>query len=209
LAPCGCWVPLSPSWIACLGRTRTRRSDDGERAPPPVPARRAGADPISGNDWVTDQGTGDILNVGPEYACTFPLVDANGNATSRDCTQPKCWVLPPRSRWGGSTSHSVLVECTADMCRSANLHPHAATRFAGSCSQRDESNDRSGGCLVSMTASIDFSPRPGAAQRPRPARLARGPGRRAAKVSAVASAGGVGSCWQGPGAAGPQRRARA
>lgn len=37
-------------------------------------------DPINGRDWITNQGTGHILDVDREYACTFAL------AQPRDCT---------------------------------------------------------------------------------------------------------------------------
>jgi hypothetical protein len=53
------------------------------------PGTANNADPINGHDWVTNEGQGHILNVDREYACTFPLVDASGNATTRDCTQPQ------------------------------------------------------------------------------------------------------------------------
>lgn len=48
----------------------------------------------------------------------------------------------------------------------ARTQPHAATHFAGSCSQRDGSNDRVGWCLVSSARSINFTPRPALARRP-------------------------------------------
>jgi hypothetical protein len=50
-----------------------------------------------------------------------------------------------------------MIRAAEDM--RANSHPHAATRNAGSCSQRDGSDDRLTECLVPATASIDFSPR--------------------------------------------------
>jgi hypothetical protein len=52
----------------------------------PGPGSAPGADPISGYDWITNDGAGHILNVDLEYACTFPLVDAMGNPVTRDCT---------------------------------------------------------------------------------------------------------------------------
>jgi hypothetical protein len=51
------------------------------------PGSPPGTDLISGHEWITNQGTGHILNVDREYACTFQLADGNGNATPRDCTQ--------------------------------------------------------------------------------------------------------------------------
>jgi hypothetical protein len=53
------------------------------------PATANNADPINGHDWVTNEGQGHILNVDREYACTFPLTDVSGNATTRDCTLPQ------------------------------------------------------------------------------------------------------------------------
>ncbi|MGO9838220.1 MAG: hypothetical protein ACLP1X_28910 [Polyangiaceae bacterium] len=55
----------------------------------PGPGSAPGADPISGYDWITNQGAGHILNVDLEYACIFPLVDAMGSPVSRDCTLPE------------------------------------------------------------------------------------------------------------------------
>jgi hypothetical protein len=55
-------------------------------APPGSPNN---ADPINGHEWVTDSGMGHILNVDRQYACIFPLYDANGAPTTRDCTQPQ------------------------------------------------------------------------------------------------------------------------
>jgi hypothetical protein len=40
----------------------------------------ANPDPISGREWITNQGTGHVLAVDREYACIFPL------ATPRDCS---------------------------------------------------------------------------------------------------------------------------
>jgi hypothetical protein len=47
------------------------------------------ADPINGHDWITDTGMGHILQVDREYACIFPLADAQGNPKPRDCTLPQ------------------------------------------------------------------------------------------------------------------------
>ena len=44
------------------------------------PGDRAAADPISGYDWITNQGAQHVLAVDREYACIFPL------AKTRDCT---------------------------------------------------------------------------------------------------------------------------
>ena len=55
-------------------------------APPGSPNN---ADPINGHDWITNMGTGHILNVDREYACIFALSDANGNPSPRDCTLPQ------------------------------------------------------------------------------------------------------------------------
>ena len=49
----------------------------------PGPGSSPGADPISGYDWITDQGAGHILNIDLEYACIFPLI------SPRDCTMPQ------------------------------------------------------------------------------------------------------------------------
>jgi hypothetical protein len=46
------------------------------------PGSANNTDPVNGHDWVTRVGTHADL----EYACIFPLSDANGNAVSRDCT---------------------------------------------------------------------------------------------------------------------------
>jgi len=59
------------------------------RAGIPGPGSANNADPINGHDWVTNSGAGHILNVDREYACTFPLSNAAGVATPRDCTQPQ------------------------------------------------------------------------------------------------------------------------
>jgi hypothetical protein len=53
-----------------------------------APGSANNADPIHGHEWITDQGAAHILKVDREYACTFPLVDVNGNPSPRDCTQP-------------------------------------------------------------------------------------------------------------------------
>ena len=53
------------------------------------PGSANNADPINGHEWITDSGMGHILNVDREYACIFPLYDANGNPTTRDCTLPQ------------------------------------------------------------------------------------------------------------------------
>jgi hypothetical protein len=52
-----------------------------------VPGSANNADPISGHEWVTNSGTGHVLTIDLEYACTFPLSDSQGNPTPRDCTQ--------------------------------------------------------------------------------------------------------------------------
>jgi hypothetical protein len=46
----------------------------------PPPSSPDGTDPISGREWITDQGPHTPLYVDREYACTFPL------AQPRDCT---------------------------------------------------------------------------------------------------------------------------
>jgi hypothetical protein len=47
-----------------------------------APTAANGTDPISGREWITNQGAHADLNVDREYACIFPL------ATPRDCTNP-------------------------------------------------------------------------------------------------------------------------
>ncbi len=47
---------------------------------PTSPAPGGNPDPISGREWVTDQGSGHVLDVDREYACIFPL------AAPRDCS---------------------------------------------------------------------------------------------------------------------------
>jgi len=59
------------------------------RAGIPGPGSANNADPVNGHDWVTNSGAGHILNVDREYACTFPLSDATGAPTPRDCTLPQ------------------------------------------------------------------------------------------------------------------------
>ena len=51
------------------------------RAALPAPTSANNADPISGREWITDQGAGHVLAVDRQYACIFPL------PTPRDCTQ--------------------------------------------------------------------------------------------------------------------------
>ncbi len=51
-----------------------------------MPGTPNNTDPINGHDWITDTGTGHILQVDREFACTFPLVDATGAPAPRDCT---------------------------------------------------------------------------------------------------------------------------
>jgi hypothetical protein len=51
----------------------------GLPAPPSSPPA-SNPDPISGYEWITDQGSQHILSVDREYACTFPLT------TPRDCS---------------------------------------------------------------------------------------------------------------------------
>jgi hypothetical protein len=56
----------------------------------PIPGAVPAPDPISGWDWQTDTLNGTVpahvLPVDREYACIFPLVDATGVATPRDCS---------------------------------------------------------------------------------------------------------------------------
>jgi hypothetical protein len=47
-----------------------------------APTAANGTDPISGREWITNQGAHADLNVDREYACIFPL------AVPRDCTSP-------------------------------------------------------------------------------------------------------------------------
>ena len=66
------------------------------RAGLPPPGSASNADPITGHEWTTDTSNGNgsgppghVLPVDLQYACTFPLVDFNGNAAPRDCTLPQ------------------------------------------------------------------------------------------------------------------------
>ncbi|HWL89598.1 MAG TPA: hypothetical protein VNO21_27530 [Polyangiaceae bacterium] len=57
----------------------------------PGPSSPNTADPISGREWITDQGKdagqgGHTQDVDLQYACIFPLVDAQGTSVARDCT---------------------------------------------------------------------------------------------------------------------------
>jgi hypothetical protein len=60
-----------------------------------APGSANNADPINGHEWITNTSNGmpgnsnggHILSVDREYACIFPLSDATGAATPRDCTQ--------------------------------------------------------------------------------------------------------------------------
>jgi hypothetical protein len=49
-------------------------------AAPPTSLPSANPDPISGYEWITDQGSQHVLSVDREYACIFPLT------TPRDCS---------------------------------------------------------------------------------------------------------------------------
>jgi hypothetical protein len=59
-----------------------------------APGSPNGTDSINGHDWITNTSNGQpgnpsgghVLAVDREYACTFPLVDATGASSPRDCT---------------------------------------------------------------------------------------------------------------------------
>jgi hypothetical protein len=62
-----------------------------------APGSANNADPTSGHEWITDTsngtpgsgmslGGGHVLPVDLEYACIYPLYDANGNPVTRDCS---------------------------------------------------------------------------------------------------------------------------
>jgi hypothetical protein len=77
------------------------------------PGSANNADPINGHDWVTNTGTGHILNVDREYACVFPLVDMNGNPTTRDCTlaQNQNFCDCPHTPTGSLTADQLPPIC--------------------------------------------------------------------------------------------------
>jgi hypothetical protein len=93
----------SADWVKILGKDPENFDYTGidphmiesyqPRAGIAAPGSANDADGIVGHDWITDQPVGvmggHVLQVDREYACTFPLADANGNLISRDCTQPQ------------------------------------------------------------------------------------------------------------------------
>src|SRR5580658_510450 len=79
-------------------------------------------------------------------------------------------------------------------------NPMGPPLMQGHGTREANQNDRRGGCLVSITASIDFSPRPSAAEGLRPPLLAGRPGRSTAARSAASRA------WVGSGLVGRRGR---
>jgi hypothetical protein len=73
-----------------------------------APGSANSADPVNGHDWVTDTGTGHVLNVDREYACIFPLADSSGNPTTRDCTQAQNQSFCDCPRTSGSLTAEQL-----------------------------------------------------------------------------------------------------
>jgi hypothetical protein len=79
------------------------------------------ADPINGHDWVTNTSNGvpgngmtggHILAVDLQYACIFPLSDAMGNPTPRDCTlQENANSCDCPHATGGLTSSELPPVC--------------------------------------------------------------------------------------------------
>jgi len=73
-----------------------------------APTAADGTDPISGREWITNQGPHADLNVDREYACIFAL------ATPRDCSNPDnsyaCDCSPP-AQDGGLTHAETSPVC--------------------------------------------------------------------------------------------------
>jgi hypothetical protein len=101
-------VLTAADWVKILGNDPLHYDSSGidphmiesyqPRAGIPGPGSANDADPVNGHDWVTNTSNGmpgnsfsggHTLAVDREYACTFPLMDATGNPTSRDCTLPQ------------------------------------------------------------------------------------------------------------------------
>jgi hypothetical protein len=87
-----------------------------------IPVAPSSTDPEGVSDWTTNQpypepddGSGHVLDVDREYACTFPLVDPQtGDAAPRDCTNPDPTVqfaCDCPSAQGGLTEPEIPPVC--------------------------------------------------------------------------------------------------